>query len=194
MTNFPVPPTQPGALMLAGLAFSLLVLIKRLRTRRATSGVTRDRWSIVGLVLQGTGIALAAVGGVDTSRALGDPVAIVGTLMTLSIGLGATWLFARSAAALGANWSLVARTSDAHQLIRSGPFARVRHPIYSAIFLFACAVGIGLGHYWQLLVALPVHLAGTLVRIRIEERLLRARFGAAYDDYVRATPALIPRF
>lgn len=193
MFNFPVPVTQPAALMLAGALFSLLVLVKRLRTRTASAGVQRDRWSIIGIALQGAGIGLATVGRVDSSRAITDPVTIFGTLATLLLGLAAALLFARSAAALGANWSLVARTSDDHQLIRSGPFARVRHPIYTAMALFACAIGIGLGHYAQLLVALPVHLLGTLIRVRIEERLLRLRFGAAYDDYARTTPALVPR-
>jgi protein-S-isoprenylcysteine O-methyltransferase Ste14 len=44
-----------------------------------------------------------------------------------------------------------------------------------------------------LLIAIPVFLVGTAIRVREEERLLRQQFGQAYDDYARVTPAFIPR-
>jgi protein-S-isoprenylcysteine O-methyltransferase Ste14 len=72
---------------------------------------------------------------------------------------------------MGKNWSLIARTRSDHQLVRNGPFAIVRHPIY---------------------LALPLYLAGTAIRIRDEEALLRAQFGEEHARYAREVPALIP--
>ena len=103
-------------------------------------------------------------------------------------------LFQRSARVLGENWSLVARTRSKHQLVRNGPFARTRHPIYLSMLLLLAALSIGLGHFWELIAAIPLFVIGTAIRIREEERLLRSQFGSDYDDYASETPAFIPRF
>ena len=74
---------------------------------------------------------------------------------------------------MGAAWSLVARTRSDHRLATTGPFAYVRHPIYSGMALFMFALAIAYGHEWQLLVGVPLFMLGTWLRIREEERLLR---------------------
>ena len=112
--------------------------------------------------------------------------------IVVALGMAGALLFDRSAKALGANWSLVARTREEHQLVRDGPFARRRHPIYFAMLLLLIALSIGLGHIWGLIAAIPLFVGGTLIRIREEERLLRQQFGDAYDSYARETPAFIP--
>ena len=106
---------------------------------------------------------------------------------------GAIGLFVASSRELGRNWSLVARMRDDHQLVRTGPYARVRHPIYLGMLLFLFAFAVGLGHWAQLLIALPVFFAGTAIRTRIEDGLLEQQFGDAFRTYRHSTPALIPR-
>ena len=65
--------------------------------------------------------------------------------------------------------------------------ARKGHELRAAIKTsIACGLAI-------LAVALPVFFAGTVIRTREEERLLRRQFGSEYDDYARTTPAFIPR-
>jgi protein-S-isoprenylcysteine O-methyltransferase Ste14 len=54
-------------------------------------------------------------------------------------------------------------------------------------------VAIALGHWAQLLIALPLFFAGTAIRTKIEDSLLEQSFGNAFRDYRNATPALIPR-
>jgi protein-S-isoprenylcysteine O-methyltransferase Ste14 len=68
----------------------------------------------------------------------------------------------------------------------------VRHPIYLALLLYLISIAAALGHWHQLLIAVPLYLAGTLIRIRDEEALLRAQFGDEHARYVRDVPALIP--
>ena len=80
-----------------------------------------------------------------------------------------------------------------HELVRSGPYAHARHPIYLGMLFFLLGLAVALGHWLQLLIAVPVFLAGTSIRIRVEDGLLEQSFGDAFREYRRTTPALIPR-
>ena len=80
-----------------------------------------------------------------------------------------------------------------HELVRTGPYARVRHPIYLGMLLFLLALAVALGHYLQLVVAIPVFLIGTAIRARLEDGLLEQQFGEAFHNYRSSTPALIPK-
>jgi protein-S-isoprenylcysteine O-methyltransferase Ste14 len=68
----------------------------------------------------------------------------------------------------------------------------VRNPIYTGMLGMMVATGLAVTQWWALLVAIVVFLAGTYIRVRIEERLLRGQFGSAFDDYTRRVPAVIP--
>jgi protein-S-isoprenylcysteine O-methyltransferase Ste14 len=148
--------------------------------------------SIAGIALQSVGFAAAGVGFVKPSLPWWAPYSLVSSLLVLLLGGTAILLFLWAAATMGKNWSLVARAGEDHELVRSGPFAMVRHPIYLALLLYLLSIAAALGHWQQLLFAMPLYLAGTAVRISQEEALLRARFGAAHERYVREVPALIP--
>jgi protein-S-isoprenylcysteine O-methyltransferase Ste14 len=104
----------------------------------------------------------------------------------------AVLLFAAAAGAMGSNWSLIARTRADHQLVTNGVFARLRHPIYLAMTLFLLALAIGLGHEANLLAGAPCFALGTWIRVREEEKLLRAQFAAAYDDYAARVKRFVP--
>lgn len=93
---------------------------------------------------------------------------------------------------MGANWSLVARTRADHQLVQTGPFAFVRHPIYVALLGLMIATAIAGGHVRNLVLAIPLYGVGTWLRIVYEERLLRQAFGAGYDAYARRVRCFIP--
>ena len=92
----------------------------------------------------------------------------------------------------GKELGVVARTRSDHKLVRSGPFAVVRHPIYLALLLYLLSFGIAFGHLGQLLIAVPLYCVGAAIRIREEEKLLRAQFGEEHARYVREVPAFIP--
>ena len=188
----PVGILQLWAFSGSGLLFFVL-LLQRLSRRRPEAGAKRDRRSQLGIAIQSLGIAIVALGPVRPTLAPLSVPAIVGTAAVLVLMGGAIGLFAASSRELGRNWSLVARMRDDHQLVRTGPYARVRHPIYLGMLLFLLAFAVGLGHWAQLVIALPVFLAGTAIRTRLEDGLLEQQFGEEFRDYRRATPALIPR-
>ena len=62
----------------------------------------------------------------------------------------------------------------------------------SAMLLFLLALAVALGHWLQLLVAMPLFLAGTAIRTRLEDGLLEQQFGEAFRDYAASTPGANP--
>jgi protein-S-isoprenylcysteine O-methyltransferase Ste14 len=163
------------------------------RNREPRQAARKSGRSTIGIVLQGIGFAAVGFGPVELSLPWSATQSLVSTVLVALLGGGAVALFVTSAAVMGKNWSVVARTRSDHQLVRSGPFAVVRHPIYLALFLYLISFAIALGHWLNLAVGVPLFIAGTIIRIREEEKLLRAQFGEDHARYVREVPAFIPR-
>ncbi len=190
--SVPTSVTQIAAFWLLWLGF--FVALFRAFSRRSTeNGAKRDSRSRFGIFIQSIGISLAGLG---TVRGVLPPFglpAILGTLAVIVLMGGSIALFAASSRALGRNWSLVARTRSDHELIRGGPYAHIRHPIYLGMLLFLFGLAVALGHWVQLIVAVPVFLIGTSIRTRIEDGLLEQSFGDAFRSYRSSTPAFIPR-
>src|SRR5207248_953925 len=105
----------------------------------------------------------------------------------------ALWLFWRSHADLGANWSITLEVRKGHELIKHGVYRRIRHPMYAAIFLFSIAQGLLLQSWlagWAGLVTVaPLYL----VRTPREEKMMCEFFGESYRDYMGRTGRLWPR-
>lgn len=120
-------------------------------------------------------------------------LAVHATLVAIGFGVqiasGMLGVWARRV--LGRNWSGAITVADNHQLIRSGPYHLVRHPIYSAMLGMFVGTAIVSGEAHALIGVLL--LAAAYVRkIGLEEASLRRVFGTAYDDYARTTRALLP--
>jgi protein-S-isoprenylcysteine O-methyltransferase Ste14 len=106
---------------------------------------------------------------------------------------GALWLFWRSHADLGENWSVTLEVRQGHQLITHGVYRLVRHPMYAAIWLFSLAQGLLLRNWlagWAALVSFVPMYFGRTPR---EEQMMCDVFGQAYRDYMRQTGRLLPR-
>jgi protein-S-isoprenylcysteine O-methyltransferase Ste14 len=98
----------------------------------------------------------------------------------------------RAIAALGKFWSLHVEIRDNHEFVRSGPFRWVRHPTYFSMFLELLSIGLILDAF-AVMVAVPfLFIPVLLMRIRMEETALVAKFGDAYREYQRSTPAVMP--
>ena len=123
-----------------------------------------------------------------TSLHLGKAVALAGLCITI-IGLAfSAW--ARDV--LGRNWSGRVIIQDNHQLITAGPYAYVRHPLYTGILiamagtmLIAGDVGAVLGFFSA--------VAFFMLKSQREEKILEAEFGAVYVNYRANTGGLLPR-
>ena len=168
------------------------VLWVGLRNINKPSAKARRLGSTIGIALQALGCAAAGIGFTKPVLPWWAPYSLASTILVILLGGSAILIFLWAAITMGKNWSLVARTRSDHQLIRSGPFSMVRHPIYLALLLYLFSIAAALGHWQQLLFAIPLYVAGTFIRIRDEEKLLRAQFGDEHERYVRDVPALIP--
>lgn len=92
---------------------------------------------------------------------------------------------------LGANWSGKITIKVEHQLIRSGPYRRLRHPIYTGILAMYAGLAIVTGGRLAA-IGFAMVLFAYWRKIRLEEANLRKAFGADYDAYARETWALVP--
>src|SRR5262249_34755824 len=114
------------------------------------------------------------------------------SFVAIIIAVGSVILVMLAVKTLGKEWSVTARLVEGHKLATVGPYEFVRHPIYIGMFGMLIATGIALSHWAALCLAIVLFLAGTIIRIRSEEELLRAEFGEEFENYARRAPALIP--
>jgi protein-S-isoprenylcysteine O-methyltransferase Ste14 len=92
---------------------------------------------------------------------------------------------------LGGNWSSSVTVKRDHQLIRRGPYAIVRHPIYSGFLLGLLGTALALGE-WRGLAGLALACIGWGMKARKEEAFMVEQFGAAYTEYRRHVKAIVP--
>jgi protein-S-isoprenylcysteine O-methyltransferase Ste14 len=106
--------------------------------------------------------------------------------------IAALWLFLRSHAELGRNWSISLEMRSGHRLVNTGIYRHIRHPMYSSFFLLGLAQSLLLPNW----VAGVAGLAGAGIlyafRIRREETMMLETFGDEYRVYMRRTKRLVP--
>lgn len=185
--------TLQFALFWVIVALGAAALVRAIiRNRQSPSAQKKSRLSSAGIALQGLGFGAAGFGPVRFALPWSAPSSLICAILVALLGGGAIAIFIAATKAMGKNWSIIARTRSDHQLVRSGPFSIVRHPIYVALFLNLMSIAVAFGHFGQLLIAVPFYFLGTIIRIGEEEALLRQQFGEDHARYVREVPAIIP--
>ena len=189
-------PTELALVVLAlcWLGFGAILVVGKREAEKSTK--RQDFKSHAGFFLQCVGYAICFSFG----RRYFSPIVrmshtaewIVAAFAAL-IAIASTWFCFAAARALGRQWALVARVIEGHELIRRGPYAVVRNPIYLAMLGMLIATGLIVSRWQDLAVATIVFMIGTEIRIRSEERLLREALGSQFDEYAAEVPALIPR-
>lgn len=188
-----MPVGYPALLILfAALALFLILLAAKSRGAADQGESKRSRRSILGIVIQMLGFAAVGVGRVDISLPPVSRAALIDAAIVLLLTVVTCGLFFASKRAMGRNWSLVARTRSNHDLVTWGPFAYVRHPIYTALFAWLVAMAVAFGHEYGLIVGIPLLAVGTGLRVVEEEKLLRVHFGAAYEAYAARVKRFLP--
>src|SRR5215469_7068192 len=102
------------------------------------------------------------------------------------------WLFYRSHADLGTNWSITLELREHHQLVTHGVYRSLRHPMYTSLLIYSVGQALVVpnwlvGPSYAVAVLLLVAL-----RLRPEERMMLEKFGHEYEDYRATTNRLIP--
>jgi protein-S-isoprenylcysteine O-methyltransferase Ste14 len=173
------------------LAYWIYGALRTRRTVRTESAVSR--YGILALELLGFGLLFLDHTGIEfLDRHIvqqSDAQALIGVALTW-IGIGiAVWARYH----LGQYWSARVTLKEGHQLIRTGPYAHFRHPIYSGLDLAALGGVVAIGEVRSVL-GLVLIIAGYWIKARTEERMLSAQFGDQFREHCRRTGFLLPKF
>lgn len=149
--------------------------------------VKSDSRAMWGLALEVAGFGLVSYSGWGTTHVAGWRAGL--SVLFLGCAAMLSWSSTRS---LGRFLRLGAAIEPGHELIRGGPYQIVRHPIYASMLCMLLAIGTMAAPLGWFAVSLAVFVAGTEIRVRVEDRLLRERFHEEFRQYCRTTPAYIP--
>jgi len=94
---------------------------------------------------------------------------------------------------LGTNWSGVVTLKEGHELIRTGPYRAIRHPIYTGILLALLCTAITFGEVRALL-AVAIAWLSFYIKARREELFLSQEFGPGFAEHKQRTGMFLPRF
>jgi protein-S-isoprenylcysteine O-methyltransferase Ste14 len=107
-------------------------------------------------------------------------------------GLFASLLSWTAVRHLGKQFRLHAGLYTDHELVRTGPYSIVRHPIYASLLaMLLCTIFVWTPWHWAL-ISIAIFIAGTEIRVRTEDRLLASRFGEDFQAYKQHVSAYIP--
>ena len=93
---------------------------------------------------------------------------------------------------LDTQWSAQLQLRQEHHLVTTGPYASIRHPLYSAMFGWAVALGL-LTANWIFVALAALSIAGTVARVPKEEQMMIEAFGEEYINYMKRTGRFFPK-
>ncbi|MGO4441469.1 protein-S-isoprenylcysteine O-methyltransferase [Rhizobium sp. RAF56] len=151
----------------------------------------RDRFGLAAAI-----IGLAIIPGIYVFT--GFPLSADYLLSPLSVVIGAAlyvaamWIFRRTHKELGKNWSISLEIREKHELISAGPYALIRHPMYTSFLLMALGQAFLLANWFVGLAGLVGFAILFFLRVDKEEQMMLEFFGPQYRDYMNRTKRIIP--
>ena len=118
----------------------------------------------------------------DAIAKIGFALAVVG----VAFAIWARWH-------LGENWSGTVTLKEGHELIRSGPYRFIRHPIYTGMLIAFAGTVVALGEE-RGLISLAIALLSFYLKAKKEERFLSQEFGESFREHARRTGMFLPSF
>lgn len=166
-----------------------------LKRRQKQNEQKKNKLAMIGMMLEGVGFAF-----VFTVRRepftnifqMNSSIQILLTIFSGILAIASVWLGLSAVKTLGKQWNIKAQIIEGHELITTGPYKIVRHPIYSALFGLLIVTGYSMTRLWALIIAIVLYFIGTIFRTRVEEQLLIQHFGDQYEKYKKKVPAIIP--
>ncbi len=154
----------------------------------------RDSTELLLLGISLTGLGLIPIAYVFTGfpAIAGRPFVPALAWLGIATGLFSLWLFWRTHKELGRNWSVSLEVRDKHELITGGVYRYVRHPMYSAFFLWAVAQFLLLPNWVAGLSGIVGFGTLYLFRVGREEKLMLDAFGEEYRAYMARTARVVP--
>lgn len=183
------PSWTVGAVWTVLLVVWVLAAVTTKRTVRRESGPARLAQLGINLTAWLLMTNRVRVRGVLDERFVPDTPAVAwaGVAVALAGAIFALW----ARFTIGRNWSGTITLKSEHELITRGPYAIVRHPIYTGLLVALLGTALVVGE-WRGLIAVALAFIGWRWKSLIEERVMVEQFGPAYVDYRRRVKALIP--
>ena len=179
------------------IAFVLFWLVLAQFNKKASRSASwRSAWGLRLAVIAGVLVILSF-----RRHAPAGLVASINRTLSIHPGIAAQWVGVGLCLAgfgfafwarlhLGRNWGMPMSMRQDHELVTSGPYAYVRHPIYTGLMLAMIGSALAVRLLW--LVLLPLYFVYFLISARAEEKMMVAQFPDAYPAYRRRTKMLIP--
>ena len=179
--------------MIASLGLWIVLSVYwELAARHASQPATRESGAsrALHLALVGAGqlVLLLPIPGLR-ARWVAPLPAVIAVGLAIEVAAVAFSIWARRT--LGRHWSGAITTKVGHELIRSGPYRWVRHPIYTGMFALSIGTALVSGEM-HTLVGFALLIVAFARKIALEERLLARTFGAEWQDYRATTKAVVP--
>ncbi|WFU51624.1 protein-S-isoprenylcysteine O-methyltransferase [Sinorhizobium terangae] len=154
----------------------------------------RSRSETIGLAAALFGLAIVpgfyvATGKPEAADYPAHAWAVVVGALTFALAM---WVFRRTHKELGRNWSISLEIRDKHELICRGPYALVRHPMYTSFLLMGVGQAFLLSNWVAGLAGLVGFAVLFVLRVEKEERMMLEIFGSQYRDYMDRTKRIIP--
>lgn len=171
-------------------AVVMIYYVRADRLRRRAGGdrepALRSSRSLAGLALEGVAFAIPW-----TFRSEQQSSTVLAAV-SMILAAASLVFFAGAIRQLGAQFRVKAVVTADHQLLTTGPYRLVRHPVYAAMFGFLVAHVLLLCSWKPGIAALAIYVVGTEIRVRVEERLLSGRFPDAFAAYRSRVKAYVP--
>lgn len=153
------------------IVLAIFLLFKGLSSQTAPgTGLTQQLYSLYVQVLPAT-----------------TSIMIIGVVLTIFGLFIALW----ARVILGTNWSGSVTFKEEHELIEKGPYAYVRHPLYTGLLMMFLGTAVEAGTLGGL-IGFPVFFIGCWIKLKQEESLMTRHFGQEYTRYTTKVKALIP--
>ena len=144
--------------------------------------------TLAGLSLEVLAVAIALAFRQPPNHPPG-PVRVLTSILAGLIAAALSWTAVKH---LGRQFRVNAGLYEDHELVRSGPYLIVRHPIYSSILSILLSTILLLTPWRWAAVSLAFFVVGTEIRVRTEDKLLASRFGPEFAEYRKKVPAYVP--
>ena len=182
-----------GVVAVCWILFGAAIIFRK-KPGQATER-SRDPRAMIGIILEALGYAIVWMARRETAYLLPLPGILfdifTGVIICV-LAIASVWMLTAAVKTLGKQWSVAARVVEGHRLITTGPYARVRNPIYSGMFGMLIATGLALSAWYGIVLGALLFWIGTIIRVKVEEKLLRETFGAEFEAYAKLVPSLIP--
>ena len=183
----------PLAIVLPWIAFLVYWLVGAFKTNRTSSRESdASRYSVMALLLSGYLLLFRSELGIGPlGRHIAPP-----TRALFTAGIALLWLGVSLAIwaryHLGQYWSSRVTIKEDHQLIRTGPYARLRHPIYTGLVLMTSGTAVAIDR-WRCAAGVALVVIACSIKAKKEEAMLSQQFGDAFQEHRRHAGFLLPR-